>query len=178
MTITDILISLGILAMVLISDLGTRKLTGRRLRRPVIIAAAVVAFFLPTIPTTGGDLTWEIAAATLGACLGLLSLVTIRVGTDADGNVVTTAGVLYAAVWIVSIGGRLLLGYSMSNVFPHATYSFMVGQHLTGGPAIRAMFICMILGEVAVRTATIATRYARLHGSAPAVSAPAQGVAA
>jgi hypothetical protein len=41
----------------------------------------------------------------------------------------------------------------------------MVSQHISGGAAIRAMFICMILGEVAVRTATIATRYARVRGA-------------
>ena len=178
MTLIDVLIALGILAMVLITDLGTRKLTARRLRRPILIGAAVVVFFLlPGMPTSGGDLTWYAIAATIGASLGLLSLVTIRVGVDTDGNVVTTAGVLYATVWIVSIGGRLLLGYAMQNVFPHATYSFMVGQHITGG-AIRTMFICMILGEVAVRTATIATRFARARSATQPSQVSTQGVAA
>jgi hypothetical protein len=41
----------------------------------------------------------------------------------------------------------------------------MVSQHISGGAAVRAMFICMILGEVAVRTATIATRYARVRSA-------------
>lgn len=175
MTITDILIALGVLALVLVTDLGTRRLTSRRMRRPVLISAAVVVFFLlPGMPTSGGDITWDVVAAMLGACLGLLSLVTIRVGVGPKGTVVTTAGVLYATVWIVSIGGRLLLGWAMQNVFPQATYSFMVGQHLSGGAAIRSMFICMILGEVAIRTATIVARYARLSSAA----GQAQGVAA
>jgi hypothetical protein len=175
MTITDILIALGVLAMVLSTDLGTRRLTPRRVRRPILISAAVVVFFLlPGMPTSGGDITWDVVAATLGACLGLLSLVTIRVGVDTKGTVVTTAGVLYATIWIVSIGGRLLLGWAMQNVFPQATYRFMVGQHISGGAAIRSMFICMILGEVAVRTATIMARFARLSSSAGQV----QGVAA
>ena len=180
MTITDVLIALGILGMVLISDLGTRRLTARRLRRPVIIAAAVVVFFLlPGMPTAGGDLTWELSAAAIGASLGLLSLITIRVGADESGNVVTHAGFLYAAVWIASIGGRLFLGFAMQNVFPRATYSFMVSQHITGGAAIRAMFICMILGEVTVRTATIATRYARLRSASQStIRVSARGVSA
>jgi hypothetical protein len=175
MTITDVLIALGILAMVLFTDLGTRRLTTRRMRRPLLISAAVVMFFLlPGLPTSGGDITWYAVAAAIGASLGLLSLITIRVGVDVDGTVVTAAGVLYATVWIVSIGGRLLLGWAMSNVFPQATYGFMVGQHISGGAAIRAMFICMILGEVAVRTGTIVARYARLTSA----SVAAQGVAA
>lgn len=166
MTITDVLISLAILGVVLVSDLGTRKLTARRMRRPILIGGVVIALFLPSIPTAGGDLLWEVIAATIGASLGLLSLVTIRVAArPGTGEVVTEAGLAYALMWIVSIGGRLFLGFAMQNIFPHATYSFMVSQHLTGGDAIRAMFICMILGEVAVRTTTIAVRATRLNRS-------------
>ena len=170
MNITDVLISLGVLAVVLATDLGTRRIGVRRFRRPIVMAAAVVAIYLPSVPTRGGDLVWELAAASLGAALGLLSLVTIKVSVNAAGDVVTHAGALFAAVWIASIGGRLFLGFAMQNIFPRATYSFMVGQHISGGDAIRAMFIFMILGEVAVRTGSIAVRYLRLRRPATALA--------
>ncbi|MGH7722164.1 MAG: hypothetical protein ACRENL_04925 [Candidatus Dormibacteria bacterium] len=56
------------------------------------------------------------------------------------------------------MGGRLLLGFAARNVFPGAVGSFMVSQHISGGDAIRAAFIFMILAEVLVRTATLAIR--------------------
>jgi hypothetical protein len=167
MTITDILISLGVLAIVLFSDLGTHRFGPRRLRRPIIGGAIVVALYLHTIPTAGGDLALELACAGIGLGLGLLSISTIRLTVDPrSGDVLTRAGWGYALLWIASVGGRLLFGFCAQNVFPGAFHSFMVSANITGGDAIRAAFIVMILSEVFVRTATLAVRAVAIRRAA------------
>lgn len=169
MTLTDVLLALGILAVVLFSDLGSRKLGLHRIVRPIIATGVTVALYLHTIPSGGNDLYLELAGAAIGVALGLISIRAIKVSRAASGEIITRAGVAYALLWIATVGVRLTFGYGAQHIFPAAIHNFMLNQNITSPNAITAAFILMILGEVTTRTISL---HVRSHRARP-VSLPA-----
>jgi hypothetical protein len=98
-----LIVTLVILAMVLISDLGTRRVGPFRLIRPFIAAAAVVPFYLKGVVTSGHGLLLEVAGVVAGLALGVLAAGCMRVSRDrATGAVISHSWTWHAAIWIVS----------------------------------------------------------------------------
>jgi hypothetical protein len=62
------IINLVVLAAVLQADLGYRKITVRRLLRPVIIAAVVAAFSLKGAGSSGTSCGWNWPPSAPGSC--------------------------------------------------------------------------------------------------------------
>lgn len=110
------ILNVVILAVVLESDSGTRKIGWFRALRPLITVIVIVPFFVKNPQTSGGGLVFEIALAAPGIMLGLAAMLgLIKIFRDpGDGRLKSRAGVAYAAFWTAVIAARLFFSYGGS----------------------------------------------------------------
>jgi hypothetical protein len=159
------IVNVLVLAAVLEADLGShRKITRFRLLRPILIAAAIVPLFLEKVTTHGGGLSVEIAGTAAGVIGGLIALALIRVyRSETTGKPVTAAGLGYALLWIVVIGGRALFSYGAYHWFDHQLGSWLTTNSIPSA-AITDGLIFMAVAMLLTRTAGLAIRARSLPG--------------
>jgi hypothetical protein len=167
-----LIITLVILATVLISDLGTRKVTRLRLIRPFVAAAVVVPFFVKGVVTSGHGLLLELAGTAVGVVIGALAAACLRVRRDQlDGPVTSHAGAAYAAIWVIVSAARLFFDYGSNHLFTAQLVHWGITYHITVA-ALTDSLIFFSLAMLLARTGFLAARARR----APVLPVPSGNV--
>ncbi|WP_051471230.1 hypothetical protein [Patulibacter minatonensis] len=162
---TILLINVGVLAMVLLSDLGRREFSRRRLLRPLLVAGGVGATTLHAVPGHGDGLTLVVAGVAAGVALGALAGGLLRVEQRADGTPGTVAGAGYAALWITVVGARIAFSYGADHWFHDGLGTWMMAHQVTAD-ALTDALVLMALAMVVTRTLSILARIQLSQGSA------------
>jgi len=147
MTANIVIMQLTILAVVLESDLGRRKIGWFRVGRPIVGVTLIVPFFFTSLPTGENDLLLQGVGALAGAVLGLFSVCPPLVSVDFEPDwrgrrprtsptpgrpaAVSRSGAGYAAVWIAVTAARLGFAYGAQHVFPVGLGMFLATHHLS-----------------------------------------------
>jgi hypothetical protein len=161
------LLSLGILAFVLKTGLGTRELDRRRFTLPLAVVTVAGVLFLRSIPTSPCDIKLITVTGAVGVLFGLAAGALMKVRRAGGGSLVTVAGPSYAALWIAAIGSRLLFAYGASHWFAPQIAAFSRSAGIDGSAAYTAAFVIMALAMVLTRVAVTAFRAVRLTGGIP-----------
>lgn len=164
MSATEIMVNVGLLAVMILTQLGRRTMGPRRFLLPLALVAVAASYFLPGMPTVGGDLALEIVGTVAGVVFGLLAAAAIGMERDrSTGAIMATAGLTYAAIWLLVIGGRMAFAWWATNIGGAQIGRFSIEHQITGAAAWTAAFVLMALAMVCTRTAILALRTARLR---------------
>ncbi len=168
---TEVLVAVAIVGSILL-QFGSRPVDWRRLVAPLVIVAGFAVYYLKGIPTSGNDGLFTLAGAVLGVVLGIAAGLLMGVRNDGNGRVILTAGVAYAALWIVVFALRLGFVFVAENS-PSTLRDLFVWafEHGITQEGWTAFFMLQALVMVGLRTAITAGRVLVTRSAASAQTA-------
>lgn len=164
MSLAQYALNIGLLVFILLSNVGTRVVTRRRLLQPLALVIIAGVTFLRDVPTLGNDRRLETIGLATGLALGMLAGLLVRVRQQ-SGRLVMVAGASYAALWITVIVGRMVFAYGADHWFSNAIGRFSYEHQITGADAWTAAFIMMALAMVLTRVAVTSVSVALVRRS-------------
>jgi hypothetical protein len=152
---------------VLLRNLGARPVTRATFAVPLVVVAVAAVAYLRDVPTAGHDTVLELAGAGAGLAFGAVATAFTRMSVR-GGRLMLRAGLGFAAVWVVAIGGRVVFAEWATHDGARTVGEFSMRHQLTGADAWTAAFVLMALAMVLTRAAATAgmAAYARRRPAA------------
>ncbi|MFI6449192.1 hypothetical protein [Kitasatospora sp. NPDC050543] len=160
---TTLVVSGTVLAVILASDLGRRRITTMRLIRPLIAVAVVMVLFFHTPQLAGNDLSLQLVGVGVGIILGLTAGAMLPGEADSDGTVYTRAGLLYALFWLAMSAARVVFVYGIEHWYTADIIEFAVKYRISGPEVFSNSLVLMALATVLARTVVVLNRRRRLQ---------------
>jgi hypothetical protein len=177
MTTAEWILNCSLLGWVLLRNLGTRPVTRSTYLVPLVVVAVAAGVYLRAIPGEGNDHLLELAGIGAGVVFGLAATASTRLLRDGSGRLLARAGVAFAAVWVIAIGGRIAFAELATHSWGPAVARFSIAHQITGADAWRAAFVLMALVMVLTRVAATAVAAARSRRPRLSADAPAAATA-
>lgn len=155
-----ILTSSVILAYVLLTQYGRRRLSWHRWLPAVILIPVAAVAYLSRAPTQRYDIYAYLVAAAAGCLCGALAAAATSVDRDQrTGRLYTRCGPAFAAVWAIALGTRVAFIWALQDApwFSRIAGTF-IRDHQIGRSAIAAAFVLMAVVMYGLRFAVIAVR--------------------
>jgi hypothetical protein len=164
------ILNFSLLAWVLGRNLGTHRVTRSTFLVPLLLVIAAGGWLLRDLPTAGHDIGLELVGIAAGLVLGTVAALLARMHRR-QGDLVTSAGLAFAAVWVAAIGGRMLFAQWATHSGARTIGEFSMRHQITGADAWTAAFVLMALTMVAVRVVVVTLQLARHRSPAAAMDA-------
>nr|AAX98180.1 putative membrane protein [Streptomyces aizunensis] len=153
-----------ILAVILSTDLGTRKVTTTRMLPSLLAVVVILALLVHTLPLDGNDPSLQLAGIGAGIICGLAATALLPAHRNASGEVSTKGGIGYALVWTALSASRVLFAYGSQHWFSEGIVRFSTDYKLSGQAVYSNAFAFMALAMVLTRTAVLLNTRRRLRG--------------
>ncbi|MEU2833932.1 hypothetical protein ABZ667_35655 [Streptomyces lavendulae] len=155
---TAVITSATILAFILATDSGNRRITALRIAGPTLVAAVVTGLCVHSFPTAGNDMSLHLAGIGVGAICGLVASSLLTAHRDPAGDVRSVGGPGHAAIWGLLFGAQILFAYGCEHWFGAGITRFTTDYQLSGGEALTSSLALMSLSMVVARAAVLLSR--------------------
>ncbi|MER6450594.1 hypothetical protein [Streptomyces venezuelae] len=170
---TTALITCGsILAVILTTDSGNRRITAVRTAAPTLVAVLAVAACVDSFPTAGNDMSLHLAGIGVGAICGLVASSLLGAHSDRAGDIRSTGGPGHAAVWTLLCAGQILFAYGCEHWFGARMTRFTTDYQLSGSDVLISSLALMSLSMVTARTAVLQSRLRAVRAATVPVPVP------
>lgn len=148
-----------LLAAIVLFDVGQhRRIWWFRILEPLMLAGAIVPFFIKGLTWSGNGLLLEILGIAVGVAAGVGALALMRVYlSPRTSRPVSAAGWGYIALWVGVLGARAVFSYGSSTWFPTQLGGWLLTNHISIDAFTDAM-IFMAIAPLLTRTAGLAIR--------------------
>lgn len=161
---TALVISGGIFALMMATQLGRREYTLHRVLLSVFSVAGFGYAYLRHIPTGGSSIALYVVGIVIGAVFAVLATLGTGIERDtASGKLFTRTGAAFVVTWLVAVALRIGFVWSVENVgsFRNHVGMFMM-NHQIGESSVAPFFVLMALTTVIGRVVAVKVRISRL----------------
>lgn len=166
-------LSIALLGWVLGRNLGVRAVTRSMFTIPLVIVVVASVALLRQVPVTGNDLTLELVGTGLGLLLGAAAAATCRLERR-DGRPAVRAGLGFAALWVLVIGGRVVFATWAEGPGSATIGRFSRDHLITGADGWTAAFVLLSLAMVAGRLLALGAQLTLSQRTRPQLSTEVQ----
>ncbi|GAA4601311.1 membrane protein CcdC involved in cytochrome C biogenesis [Actinoplanes octamycinicus] len=165
-----------LMTIVLFTQVGRHRFGFIKLTLPLVLVVLVAFQMLSSLEFTAPNMTAAGTGIAIGAVIGIGLLRTMRLERDdKNGRIYTRAGLVYLAIWLTVLVGRLIFIWSLENVDGFAVdFGKWIMENEIDPDGVTAFFVLMAMAMVLTRTVGVAIRWIkalRAGKSAPATVA-------